>query len=1503
MTIKTDPNKKIGAVMVIGSGIAGMQASLDLAESGFKTYLIEELSAIGGRMPQLDKTFPTNECAMCVVSPKIVDCGRHTNIEILTDSTVSKLEGTPGNFKVTLNKRSRFIDMKKCNACGECEKVCPVQIKSVFDRGIGLKHPIYRLYPQAVPSAYTITKAQEKPPCRISCPANINVQGYIALTTAGKYKEAYDLIRYTVPFPGVLGRICYHPCETQCNRKEVDEPSAINPIKRFVSDFIYEERKSKYFEDKGTTQKKTPYSFEKNITEELWEKRHAKKVAVVGSGPAGLACAYDLIRLGYKVTVFEKEKKLGGMLRFGIPSYRLPRSLLDKEISIILDMGLTVKAGIEIGRAKSISQLKAEGFAAIFLGIGTSLSRELDIEGANLGNVFSGLEFLKQVNQGEDVELGEKVVVIGGGNVAIDVARCARRLGKKKVSLVCLEMCSEMPAHPWEVELALEEGLEIKNGFGPKKIIGEKGKVVGIEFKRCVKVFDEDGRFNPEFDDGGIEKLDADSVLVAIGQSAQLSLFEKSDNLKLERGLIKVDETTLETNLEGVFAGGDVVSGPSSAIESMAMGKEAAISIDRYLLGSDLREGRQRQIQKEGAPLPQDAERTKKKRVSVKKRVATERIKDFKEVELTLSEEEVLKEASRCFDCAICSECFECEKVCEPCAILHDMPDETLKIEVGAIVVTTGVELFDAQLKKEYGFGKYKNVLTSIQLERILSSSGPTEGRLLRPSDDKVPQKIAFIQCVGSRDPDYGNEFCSSVCCMYTAKQALIAREHEPEVRVKIFFIDIRAFGKGFEKYYETVRQDPAIKYQKCMISKVYEMPDTKNLQLMFIDEKGKMQEEEFEMVVLAVGLTDTSHFKKLAGIFHLESNEYSFCKTDRLLPGVTNREGIFVAGTIVEPKDIPETVIDGSSCASLASSFLSESRGELIKEKKYPPVVDVSEEDLRIGVFVCRCGRNIASVVDVPEVVKHACQLPGVVYAKEFLYSCSQDSLMQLKKDILDNSINRVVVASCTPRTHEELFRDTIREVGLNRYLFDMTSLREHVSWVHAQQKERATEKAKELVAMMAAKVRVSYPIEQTAYEVTSKCLVVGGGISGMQASLNLARNGYEVFLVEKEERLGGNLLRLKKNLEGGDLSIFLAKLISQVENQKNIRLFKKSKVKGVTGFLGNFKTKIEELETNHITEVTHGAVIIAIGAKEYKLKEFAYGASPHIITQLELEKEITTIADTSNFRPQTFVMIQCVGSRNEEHPYCSRFCCAQAVKNALELKNLSPQHKVFILYRDMRTFGFSEKFYLEAREKGVLFNRFCQEMPPEVKVMQDGKIRIIYYDTILSEEINIDADWLILTTGVVACQEAKEISELFKIPTDADGFFMEAHAKIRPVDCSTEGIFLCGLCHSPQFVHESLAQAQAAAARAITILSKKKIESKGIIVKVNERVCKSCGVCVSVCPYSAREINEETGVAAVHEILCQGCGACAVACPSGATEHKGFNKNQLMSMVEGSI
>ncbi len=1116
---------KVGSAMVVGAGIGGMQASLDLANAGFHVTLIEQTTAIGGRMAQLDKTFPTNDCSMCTISPKLIEVDKHLNIDTITAADVIGLEGEPGDFRVRVLKRPRIVDLDKCNSCGDCLEACPVEVPSEFDEGTMPRKAIYKRYPQAIPGAMAISKA-ERPPCVLPCPANVNCQGYVALIADGRFGEAYDLIRQRNPFPSVCGRVCHHPCEQECNRCELDEPVAINNLKRFAADWVAERRAA------GEDPAPPPVG---QIDPDK------PPVAVVGGGPAGLTTARDLALAGYPVTLFEAQETLGGTMLLGIPEYRLPDEVLQRDIDDMVASGFEVRTGVAMGRDFTLDSLKQDGYRAVFLGIGCTrpamLTRSTDgskMKGAELDGVLSGLDFLRDVKLGRDPRLSDRVVVIGGGNVAIDVAMTARRQGAEQVELVCLEGRDEMPAHDWEIQDARDEGVTIHTAWGPKELVGSDGKVTGVKLQGCSRAFDDQGRFAPQFDANPLNsmRIEADHIIIAIGQQSDFSFLAPNDPLwDRSKRFVHADPLTLQTNVDWVFAGGDMQSGPASVIEAVAQGHEAAESIDRFLRGEDLAAGREKPEQK-AAETPQREFLLWPRAVPA--RLPLDQRDGYAEIEQTLDQSAAVTEAKRCLACGICSECMQCVAACTAEAIIHDMLPEEVTIDVGAILLAPGFEPFDPLERGEYGYGQCPNVITSLEFERILSASGPYQGHVLRPSDRTEPRRVAWIQCVGSRDIQTGNDYCSGVCCMYAIKEAIMAVDHVPGLEATIFYNDIRAYGKGFETYYEGAKQNYGERFLRGIISSVKQLQQTKNLLLSYVDDNGRVTQEEFDLVVLSVGLRPSAGTSELADVLGIELNRFGFCRTDTLDPSRTSRPGVYVAGAAAAPVDIPETVMTASAAAALVGEELKDARGTMIREKTYPPERDVSQEEPRIGVFVCRCGTNIARSVEVPDVVEYAKTLPGVVFAEENLYTCSTDTQLKIMDAIREHGLNRVVVASCTPRTHEPLFQDTLREAGLNQHLFDMANIRDQCSWVHFNQPEAATFKAKDLVRMAVARVATLRPFQDVRLEVDQRAIVIGAGVAGMTAALSLAEQGFEAALIERDSQPGGIALRLRYILSG---------------------------------------------------------------------------------------------------------------------------------------------------------------------------------------------------------------------------------------------------------------------------------------------------------------------------------------------------------------------------------
>jgi heterodisulfide reductase subunit A len=742
--------------------------------------------------------------------------------------------------------------------------------------------------------------------------------------------------------------------------------------------------------------------------------------------------------------------------------------------------------------------------------------------------------------------------------------------------------------------------------------------------------------------------------------------------------------------------------------------------------------------------------------------------------------------------------CRACEKFCPAGAIDFSQTEREITIAVGAIILAPGFETFDATIIHEYGYNRFPNVINSLEFERMLSSSGPFAGRIQRLSDGKPPEKIAFIQCVGSRDLTYGKGYCSSVCCTYAIKEAIVAKEHSSlPLETTIFMMDLRTYGKDFDRYCIRARDEHQVRFVRSKVYGVEQVHGNGDLRIRFTREDGEVATEPFDLVVLSLGFQPPPSAITVGKRLGIHLNRYRFCATCPFRPLETSRPGIFACGAFSGPKDIPETVMQASGAAGAVSALLAPVRGTLTTVKEYPEERDVSGEEPRIGVFVCHCGINIGGIVDVPEVKEFAERLDNVVYAEDNLYTCSQDSQERIKQKIAEHHLNRVVVASCSPRTHESTFQETLRDAGLNPYLFEMANIRDQCSWVHAREPEKATEKAKDLVRMAVAKARLLKPLPQMALDLTHTALVIGGGIAGMEGALNLAEQGFEVHLIEKSGQLGGMARRIHYTLEGGDVQAYLADLVDKVSTHPLIRVYTGAHIVDVAGFIGNFTTGVMVERKRYIHEIRHGVTLIATGGKEYRPTEYLYGTDPRVLTQLELEEEIVK-ANPEVVGCSDLVMIQCVGSRNTERPYCSRVCCSQAVKNALKLKAHNPAMNIYILYRDIRTYGFKEDYYREARARGIVFIRYEEDHPPTVETVRrdrDYVLTVRVRDPILDEELLIDTDILALSVAVVPSPEIGELAQFYKIPVNEDGFFLEAHAKLRPVDFATDGVFMAGL------------------------------------------------------------------------------------------------------------
>jgi heterodisulfide reductase subunit A len=846
-------------------------------------------------------------------------------------------------------------------------------------------------------------------------------------------------------------------------------------------------------------------------------------------------------------------------------------------------------------------------------------------------------------------------------------------------------------------------------------------------------------------------------------------------------------------------------------------------------------------------------------------------------------------------------DCGACAQACPTGAIDYEQKDEKLTLDVGALILAPGFKAFDPSKYEAYNYARYPNVITSMEMERILAASGPFQGHLIRPSDHKEPEKIAWLQCVGSRDLHHcDNSYCSAVCCMYAIKEALIAKEHSKKpLDTAIFFMDMRTPGKEFEKYYWRARDEHGVRFIRSRVHTVDQVPGTDDIAIRYLDEDGTLKVETFDLLVLSVGLEVAPGVVELGRRLNIDLLDGKFAQTSPFAPVSTSRPGIYVCGAFQGPKDIPQSVMEASAAAAVASELLAPVRHTLTRKKPEFPERDVTKELPRIGVFVCHCGINIAGVIDVPAVRDYAKTLPFVEYVEDTLFTCSQDSQELIKQRIKEHNLNRLVVASCTPRTHEPTFQETIKEAGLNKYLFEMANIRDQGSWVHMNEPEKATERAKDQVRMAVAKAGLLQPLYELELPVTKASLVIGGGAAGMEAALGLANQGFKVYLVEKKAFLGGHALKLNRAWTGDPIQPYLDEVIKKVQGHPLIELHLNSEVTEVQGFVGNFTSTISSEGRN--TQVEHGTAVIAIGGHSYKPSEYLYKENPRVKLSLELDQALRE-KDPLVMEAQTAVFIQCVGSREPERPYCSRVCCTHSVESALELKKINPDMEVFILYRDMRTYGFRENLYKEAREKGVIFIRYDLENKPRVEETADKGLKVTVTDPILGLPVTIHPDIVTLASAIIV-KDQETLAKMFKVPLTNDGFFLEAHMKLRPVDFATDGVFIAGLAHFPKPLEEAIAQAKAAAARAAVVLAQDSIRAGGAVASIDPALCSGCQACVGVCPFGAITYKEPEDVCEVNQALCKGCGTCAANCPSECITLLGFSHKQIYAMVDEAL
>jgi heterodisulfide reductase subunit A2 len=967
-------------VAVIGGGIAGMQAAIDIASAGLQVHLIEKDSTIGGHMLQFDKTFPTLDCAACIGTPKMVEVAQNSNIHLHTFSQVSQVTGFVGNFTLDITEKPRYVNASLCTGCGECAAVCPVSIPSAWDMGLADRKAIGRSFPQAIPITFQIEKS-ETPPCTRTCPAGINVQGYVQLARQEKYDQALALIMEKAPFPGVLGRVCPHPCEGACTRKDTDAPVAIRLLKRFVADMA------------GASRWQVP-----DITD------RKEKVAVAGAGPSGLTAAYFLRRFGYQVTVFEASDRAGGMLRTGIPAYRLPRDILDAEIRHILDHGIRFIPRTCLGKDLDLNALKAAGFAAVFLAFGAHRSLTLGLAGEDtLDGVVDAVTFLKQVSQGKETGCRGRVLVVGGGNVAVDAARSAVRIPGCTVTLVYRRTKDQMPAYAEEITGALEEGINIVELAAPVALESENGRVTQVTcLKNQLGPPDASGRQRPVPILGSEFLLSCDTLIPAIGQVPDVSGIDTVSGLEITAdNRVRVDAHTFETGLPGVFAGGDLVLGPATVVEAIAQGREAARQIhafirqqersdipgpetgpavrpaDAGLAGGISPDTVTARMADSRDPAPETADRRPRLEAAdipgaraVLEQTAGQpraraawmdpelRIQGFDEVESCLTPDQALAEAGRCLNCGICCECRACVAACEPGAIEHAMTARQFQVRAGSIILATGYDTLDPAALTRFGYGRYPNVFTALEFERLSNATGPTGGQILMKDADRrftrPPESVAIVHCVGSRDAAF-HEYCSRVCCMYALKYThLIKEKVGHDTRVYDFYIDMRCFGKGYEEFFQRCQQEGTL-FVRGKVARITHEPGPAGTgeKLVAVAEDtllGEVIRVPVDMVILCMAMEARKDAQAIGRILGVNQGADGFFLEEhpKLGPVNTATEGVFLSGCCQKPMDIPDTVAQASGAAAKALSLAARGRVEIA------PTVAGIDPDMCAGCQLC---------------------------------------------------------------------------------------------------------------------------------------------------------------------------------------------------------------------------------------------------------------------------------------------------------------------------------------------------------------------------------------------------------------------------------------------------------------------------------------------------------------------------------------------------------------------